>query len=314
MNSRPHPDAPALSLRDVTKTFPSRGGTVHAVRGITLDVRRGEVLALLGPNGAGKTTLLDMVLGFTAPTSGTVEVLGMNAESAVRAGHISAVLQTGGLLPDLTVRHTVAMIAKVQAHPLPVEETLRRAGALEFADRRVSKCSGGQQQRLRFALALLTDPDILILDEPTAGMDVTARREFWATMHERAAEGRTVIFATHYLEEAQDFAERIVLVADGRIVADGPVAEIQSTIATKTIRFTPPADFSADAALAVVSATLGRPIDGRHSVDQGRHTIVTADADPVALHLLGTVGATDVDITPAGLDEAFIALTSREGN
>ena len=204
-----------------------------------LAVHRGEVVALLGPNGAGKTTTLDMVLGLAVPSAGTVTVLGAAARAAVRAGRVSAVLQTGGLLGDLTVRETVRFVASTFTATgratAPVDDVLERAGVARLGDRLVARCSGGEQQRLRFALALLPDPDLLVLDEPTAGMDVDARREFWATMHAEAARGRTVVFATHYLEEADSFARRIVLMADGRVVADGSVEEVRARATGRTV-------------------------------------------------------------------------------
>ena len=168
--------APAVELRSLVKTFPPAAGRttreVRAVDGVDLRIEPGEVVAFLGPNGAGKTTTLDMVLGLTEPTTGTARVFGRRPREAVIAGHVSAVLQTGGLLRDLTVRETVRMIASTYAASTPVDEVIDRAGLRALADRRVSKCSGGEQQRLRFALALLPDPRLLVLDEPTAGMDV----------------------------------------------------------------------------------------------------------------------------------------------
>ena len=229
--------APAVELRDLRKTFKGTGKgakgkpgshTVTAVDGLDLTIEPGEVVAFLGPNGAGKTTTLDMVLGLTEPTSGTARTYGEDPRRAVAAGRVSAVLQSGGLLPDLTVRETVQLIASTFPQHESVDSVLQRAGLSGLAGRRVSKCSGGEQQRLRFAMALLPSPDLLVLDEPTAGMDVTARRDFWSTMHADADAGRTVVFATHYLEEAEDFARRIVLVAGGRVVADGTTAELRA--------------------------------------------------------------------------------------
>ncbi len=163
-------DAAAIELRDVVKSFRPRGGDeVHAVDHLDLTVQRGEVVALLGPNGAGKTTTLDMVLGFTEPTEGVVTVFGKPPRHAIAAGQVSAVLQTGGLLRDLTVRETVEMIASTFPTHRDVDEVIERAGVTTIAGRMVSKCSGGEQQRLRFALALLPDPDLIVLDEPTAG-------------------------------------------------------------------------------------------------------------------------------------------------
>ena len=196
-------NAPALATRGLTRRF----GPVRAVDGVDLTVPVGEVLALLGPNGAGKTTLLDMALGFSPPSDGTVRVLGSDPVAAVRQGRVGAVLQTGGLLEDLSVRETVAMVAGCHRRHIGVPAALERAGLTGLAGRRVKKCSGGERQRLRFALALLTDPELLILDEPTAGMDVRARHDFWDTMHAEADRGRTIVFATHFLPEAEDFAD-----------------------------------------------------------------------------------------------------------
>src|SRR5690606_24956489 len=215
---------PAIALRRAVKEFRTGGSTFRAVDGVDLSIPRGEIVALLGPNGAGKTTTLDMVLGLTNPSAGEVTVFGEAPRRAVRAGRVSAVLQTGGLLRDLSVRETVTLVASTFRDPLPVDAVMDRANIASIARRKVSKCSGGEQQRLRFALALLPDPSLLVLDEPTAGMDVTARAEFWETMREDARAGRTVVFATHYLEEADAFAQRIVMMASGRVVADGTTA------------------------------------------------------------------------------------------
>ena len=281
---------------------------MRAVDGIDLTIDRGEVVAFLGPNGAGKTTTLDMVLGLTDPTSGTVRVFGRGAREAVVAGEVSAVLQTGGLLRDLTVRETVRMIASTYAAHSPVDEVIERAGLSAIANRRVSKASGGEQQRLRFALALLPDPRLLVLDEPTAGMDVTARRDFWDTMHADANSGRTVVFATHYLEEADAFADRIVLVAGGRIVADGTTAEIKARASGRTVSATLP---TAGAAEAIARL---RACEGVRTVEErGARLVVSAvDSDAVARLLLNELGGTDLEIVTAGLEEAFMALTGAD--
>src|SRR6478672_9580690 len=221
-------------LAGLTKSF----GAVRAVRGIDLTIQPGEVVAFLGPNGAGKTTTVDMVLGLSRPDEGTVRVHGMEPGIAVRRGLVAAVMQTGGLLKDLTVEETLRLTASLFADTRPVGEVLERAGIADIADRRVGKCSGGQQQRLRFAMALLPDPELLILDEPTTGMDVTGRRDFWNAIHEDAARGRTVVFATHYLEEADAYADRIVLVSHGKVVADGTASEVKSLVSGRTIRAT----------------------------------------------------------------------------
>lgn len=297
---------PAVSLRRVVKEFRS-GGVFRAVDGIDLDIRQGEIVALLGPNGAGKTTTLDMVLGLTRPTEGDVSVFGQEPRASVAAGRVSAVLQSGGLLRDLTVRETVTLVASTFADPVPVDEAIARAGLGAIADRRVSKCSGGEQQRLRFALALLPDPDLLILDEPTAGMDVSARREFWDTMREDARAGRTIIFATHYLEEADAFAQRIVMVAGGRVVADGTPAEIRATATGR--RLTAYVDASRQDEVAAVLRSL--PGVSEVTADGGRLLVHTVDSDAVARALLGELGAHDLEITAGTLDDAFRTLTEK---
>ncbi len=197
-------------------------GRVRAVRSADLVIAPGETVALLGPNGAGKTTTLDMVLGLTRPDSGSVSVFGMPPARAAKKGVIGGMLQTGSPVDYLSVRELLAMVASLYPRPLQVEEVLRLTGAAEFAGRRTNRLSGGQVQRVRFGVALVANADLLVLDEPTAAIDVKGRREFWAAMRQVAAAGKTVIFATHYLEEADAYADRIVLMARGRIVADGP--------------------------------------------------------------------------------------------
>ena len=221
----------AIDLRGVHKHF----GKVRAVRGIDLAIAPGEIVALLGPNGAGKTTTIDMILGLSQPTDGQVAVYGTHPRQAIERGLVSAVMQTGGLLKDLTVAETARYTASLFASSRPVEEVLRRAGISHIADRRVGKCSGGEQQRLRFAMALLPNPELLILDEPTTGMDVEGRRDFWAAIRKDAEIGRTVLFATHYLEEADAYADRIVLLRQGEIVADGSGAEVKALASGRTV-------------------------------------------------------------------------------
>lgn len=302
----PHPSpadptagSPAVDVSGVHKGFGRGEQRVRAVDGVSVLIERGEVVALLGPNGAGKTTLLDMVLGFTDPDDGTVRTLGAAPRESVRAGRIGAVLQTGGLLDDLSVRETVAMVATLHRDPLPVDEALRRAGATGFARRKVSKCSGGEQQRLRFALALLPEPDLLVLDEPTAGMDVGARREFWAAMHAEAERGRTVVFATHYLDEAEEFAARTVVLKGGRVVADAPTAEVQALAGHRVVSFR----WEGPGPVVVPGATALEPAGGRRR-------LTGPDTDAIARHLLTTTGASELEITHAGLEEAFLGLTA----
>lgn len=288
---------PAVRLAGVTKAF----GSVQAVCGIDLDLQPGEIVAFLGPNGAGKTSTIDMILGLSRPTTGTVEVLGLEPRKAIARGLVSAVMQTGGLLKDLTVRETVDYTASLFADTRPAGEVLERAGISGIADRKVAKCSGGEQQRLRFAMALLSDPALLLLDEPTTGMDVEGRRAFWGAIRADAAHGRTVLFATHYLEEADQYADRIVLVSRGRIVADGTGPQIRALASGRTLRvLLPDADTRAIAALGGVEE-----VDVRGEVV----TIRAKDSDTVARYLLTETAARDVEITSMGLEDAFLSLT-----
>ncbi len=292
--------ANAVDLHGVHKSF----GSVHAVRGIDLRVQPGEIVAFLGPNGAGKTTTIDMILGLSSPDEGGVHVFDMTPRQAIAKGLVAAVLQTGGLLGDYTVRETVQLTGSLFAHSRPADEVLKRAGIADIADRQVKKCSGGEKQRLRFAMALLSDPELIILDEPTTGMDVTGRRDFWAAIREDAGRGRTVMFATHYLEEADAYADRVVLVREGEIVADGSAAEVKAMTAGRLIRCRLP--HPDEAAL--------HGIPGADTVEiRGENVLISSrDSDQVARHLLTNTAAHDVEIVARGLEEAFIALTGTD--
>jgi ABC-2 type transport system ATP-binding protein len=288
----------AVSLRGLHKSF----GAVEAVKGLNLDIAPGEIVAFLGPNGAGKTSTIDMTLGLSRPTSGSVAVFGMDPRKAISHGLVAAVMQTGGLLKDLTVGETALFTASLFTHSRPVAEVLDRAGISAIADRRVGKCSGGEQQRLRFALALLPDPELLILDEPTTGMDVEGRRGFWSAIRQDAQKGRTIVFATHYLEEADAYADRIILIRRGQIVADGTSAQIKALAAGRTVRST-----WAGADVPGLQA-----IPGVEGVELRGDTVLvhTSDSDRLARHLLTQTDAHDLEITSRGLEDAFVALTA----
>ena len=294
----------AVRLTDLHKSF----GEVTAVDGVDLTIRPGEVVALLGPNGAGKTTTIDMVLGLSRPTSGDARVFGMSPRQAVDRGLVAAVMQTAGLLPDITVRETVQLTASLFSHRIDAEEAMLRAGVTDFASRIVKKCSGGQQQRLRFAMALVSDPALLILDEPTTGMDVEGRRSFWEAIHADAERGRTIVFATHYLEEADAFADRIVLMRHGRIIADGTAAEIRASVSGRSLRATLTCTPEQLHSALTDLQTRGRI----HDIEILGNTLAlsSTDTDAVAALLLSDHLAKDLEITSRGLEDAFMALTS----
>jgi ABC-2 type transport system ATP-binding protein len=291
-----------IALRGLVKSFAGPDGPIRAVRGIDVSIAAGETVALLGPNGAGKSTTIDMLLGLLAPDAGTVSVFGSSPNEAVDRGAVGAMLQTGALIKDLSVRELVTMIASLYPAPLDVRETLELTGASAYADQRTNKLSGGQTQRVRSAVALVSDPELLVLDEPTAAMDVEGRHSFWMTMREFAARGKTILFATHYLEEADAYADRAVLMAHGRIVADGPTNEIKAMVGTRTIRATlPGVDTDALAALPGVNGVERR---GEAA------TLVCADSDVAIRALLGAYpDARDIEIVAAGLEQAFLELT-----
>ena len=295
---------PAVRLAGVTKDF----GDVHAVRGLDLEIHAGETVAFLGPNGAGKTSTIDMVLGLSEPTTGSVEVFGLPPREAIARGLVAAVMQTGGLLKDLTVAETVRYTASLFVDTRPVAEVLASAGITDLARRRVGACSGGEQQRLRFAMALLSDPALLLLDEPTTGMDVSGRRDFWSAIRTDAQRGRAVLFATHYLEEADQYADRVVLVAQGRVVADGTGSQIKALASGRTVRATVlETDPVRERERLAELAALG----GVDSVERrGDQLLVhAADSDAVARFLLTRTDAHDLEVTARGLEEAFLSLT-----
>ncbi|WP_086824547.1 ABC transporter ATP-binding protein [Allokutzneria sp. NRRL B-24872] len=282
-------------------------GAVRAVDGIDLSIAPGEVVALLGPNGAGKSTAVDMILGLTKPDHGEVTIFGKSPKEAVSHGTIGAMLQSGALLDDATVGEMVGMVASLHRKPMPVKEALRRAGIADLVKRRSTRLSGGQKQRVRYAVALVSDPDLLILDEPTAAMDVGTRREFWHSMQEFTAAGRTVVFATHYLEEAEEFADRVIFMKAGKIVADGSVAEVQALAAGRTLHAKIPG-----ATQAEIEALPGvADVDVRHD----KVVIVSSSSDTTLRALLARFpNARDIEIAGVSLDEAFITLTSNLNN
>jgi ABC-2 type transport system ATP-binding protein len=292
---------PAIEAHALSKRY----GAIEAVRGVDIDVAVGETVALLGPNGAGKSTTIDMILGLSNPDAGGVTVLGGPPSAAIDAGSVGAMLQTGALIRDLSVRELIAMVASLYPDPLAVEDALELTGLSEIAAQRTQKLSGGQAQRVRFAVALVSNPLLLVLDEPTVAMDVEGRHSFWTTMRELAGRGKTILFATHYLEEADAYADRAVLMAHGRIVADGPTNEIKAMVGTRTIRATlPGADLQALAGLPGVSSAERR----------GEAVLLSCEDSDAAIRALleDFPNARDIEIAAAGLEQAFLELTAAE--
>ncbi|MET9143637.1 ABC transporter ATP-binding protein [Streptomyces sp. NPDC004042] len=291
----------AVSFTGAVKTY----GAVRAVDGVDLEIGRGETVALLGRNGAGKSTAISLLLGLVAPDAGAVELFGGVPEQAVRAGRVGAMLQEARAVPRVTVGELVGFVARRYPEPLPLARVLELAGIAELAGRRVDRLSGGQTQRVRFAMALAGNPALLVLDEPTAALDVEARHAFWEAMRAYARGGRTVLFSTHYLEEADAYADRILVLDRGRIVADGTGEELRQAAGGGLVAF----DLAGrgTAGLELLPGVRSLEVRG----DRARLRTDDADATVVALAGLGAIRG--LEVAPASLDEAFLALTGAAG-
>ncbi len=291
---------PVLELRGVTKRY----GAVEALRGVDLEVRRGEVVAILGPNGAGKTTAISILLGLRQPTAGTVRVLGDPPDDPAVRARVGAMLQESGVPGTLTVAELVDLFRGYYPAPRPRAGLLAAAGLADVADRRVRTLSGGQRQRLYVALALAGDPEIVFLDEPTTGMDVESRRRFWDVIGALAAEGATVLFATHLLEEADALATRIVVVDRGLIVRDGTPAEVKARAGGATIHL------RADVEPEVLAAWPGVLRVGRSGA---RLEIVAREPQEVLRRLFADgIHVEEISVEEHALETAFLDLTSQE--
>lgn len=291
------PQDSVVRLAGLTKEF----GSLRAVDHLSLEIRRGETVALLGPNGAGKTTTISMLLGLLAPDGGTATVLGMPPTEAIQHARIGAMLQEGSLMPGVRVGELLDYALGLSPSAMSRQKVIETARLAGLERRRVDRLSGGQTQRVRFALAIASDPEVLVLDEPTAAMDVEARHEFWASMHEYASTGRTVLFATHYLEEAEAFASRVVIIAAGRIVADGTVAELKKQGGLQTVRFTSTEN----------DAQVLRALAGVHQAGTFHEqvTLKTEDADATVRELVsGGIAWKDLEVHSASLEDVFMAL------
>ena len=292
-----HSNLVVASLEGVNKNY----GDIRALRGVNFRVSAGEVVALLGPNGAGKTTAVKLLLGLLPPNSGRARVFGgdpANPENRMRTG---AMLQVGRVPETLRVREHIDLFSSYYPKPMPAAEVLAAAGLEKVADRKFGDLSGGQRQRVLFALAICGDPDLLFLDEPTVGLDVEARRMLWDEIRRMVARGKTVLLTTHYLQEADELADRVAVINQGEIVAEGTPAEIKAKTAGKRIRCVTSLD------LRVL-----RQLPGVTEVKEDREAVElqAIEAEPVVRELLARdERLSGLEITSAGLEEAFLALT-----
>ena len=291
---------PAVELIDVHKKF----GDVEAVRGVSLRIEQGDVVAILGPNGAGKTTTINLMLGLRRPTTGSACLFGMAPEDRRARSRCGVMLQESGVPAQLKVRELVDLFASYYPRALSIERAIAMAGLTEQAGVQAGKLSGGQRQRLYFALAVCGDPDVAFLDEPTVGMDVEARRAFHDTIREFSADGKTIVLTTHYLEEADELAERIVVIDRGVVIADASPAEIKSRVAGKRISFRTSDQLNG-------SYLAGLDVAGVAN-EGGRVRILSNQPEEVLwrLHQRG-VRISDLEVGGADLEDAFVTLTTR---
>ncbi|MEU8550610.1 ABC transporter ATP-binding protein [Streptomyces roseoverticillatus] len=291
--------APVVSFENVSKSY----GTVRAVADLDLQLYPGETVALLGPNGAGKSSTLDLLLGLRNPDAGRVQLFGTSPQQAIAQGKVGAMLQSGGLMEDVSVRELVKLGCDLHPRRYPVDQVLAAADLTEIADRKVNKLSGGQEQRVRFALATAGANELIVLDEPTTGMDVSARQAFWGVMREQAQNGRAILFATHYLEEADAIADRVIVLHRGRVLADGSAAEIKAKAGARRIVFDLDGHIG-EAALRELPFLSSLEISGRTVRIQSHD----ADATVHALYGLGLYPR-NLEVAGLGLEQAFIAIT-----
>lgn len=298
------PAAAAVSFRDVTHRY----GPHLALDGLTVEISRGQTVALLGPNGAGKSTTVSLLLGLIGVQGGKVELLGTTPREAVRQGRVGAMLQIGsgsGLPPNVRVASALRLVHRLYPNPAPLEETIDAAGIRHLVDRQTNRLSGGQAQLVRFAVAIAGNPELLVLDEPTAAMDVAGQRSFWDMIRHFGLKGRTTVFATHHLREADEIADRIVVINHGRVVADGPGASLKARVAGRWLRFSCPRP----------DATVLDALEGVTDVEvRGVHVwLHSLDSDATVRDLVHRhVPFHHLEVVGADLQQAFVALT--EGN
>jgi len=289
------------TTRNLAKSY----GAIVALRNLNLDVRAGELLALLGPNGAGKTTLVRILLGLARPDSGSVAVFGDDPHQGHVQPRLGAMLQVGRVPETLRVREHIDLFSSYYPRPLPQQETFQIAGIEDIKNRPFGELSGGQKQRVLFGIAICGNPDLLFLDEPTVGLDVEARRLMWSQIRTLIARGKTVLLTTHYLNEADALADRILVLDKGAIVAEGTPSEIKARAMGKQIRCTSRLSLEE---VRQIPGVLGA------KADRNAFELQVNAAEPVVRELLQRdPWLADLEVTNAGLEEAFLALT-QNGN
>jgi ABC-2 type transport system ATP-binding protein len=288
----------AIELNNVSKIYQGK----KAVDNLSLKVEKGTVIALLGPNGAGKTTTISMILGLKQPTSGTIKLLGGSPKDISVRNRIGAMLQEVSVIDNLKVAETIELFRNYYSNPLSLQELLRISGLEKEKDKMAASLSGGQQRRLGFALAASGDPEVIFLDEPTVGMDVTSRQMFWDTIRSMADKGRTVVLTTHYLEEADSLADRIVVINQGKVVADGSPSQIKAETTGRVISFTAGASVTSEQLLAL-PGVIDVEWNGRRVKLQSR------DTDQLIVTLIEQrIDMKDIEIQSGGLEDAFQAI------
>jgi len=293
-------DRPVAELRRAVKRY----GAVTALAGIDFEVRPGEVVALLGPNGAGKTTAVQLLLGLARPNAGEARLFGVEPRRAEARMRTGAMLQISKVPETLKVREHIHLVSSYYPHPLPEREVMAAAGLDGIEGRLFGKLSGGQRQRVLFALALCGDPDLMFLDEPTVGLDVEARRAFWTVIAEKARQGRSVLLTTHYLEEADALADRIVMIGRGRVIAEGTPAEIKSRVVGRKIRCRTALPLAEIAALPGV-----RDVRRQDELTE----VFAAEAERTVFELLSRdPSLSALEVRGADLEEAFLTLTNTD--
>ncbi len=294
----------AIRAEGITKSY----GNVRALVGFDIEVATGEVVALLGPNGAGKTTAVEILEGYRRPDSGTVEVFGSNPvdAGATLKQRIGIVLQEAGLEDELTVRESIEYLRPAYEHPRNADELITLVGLETKAEERIKRLSGGQKRRLDLALALTGSPELLFLDEPTTGFDPAARRDAWTMIEGLTKAGTTVLLTTHYLEEAQALADRVIVIAGGRVLAEGPPASLGNRMtAAATIRFrlSEPAQ---QAILGVVADPDGSVTISTHQPTSELHRLT-------GLALDNDIDLQALEVSRPSLEDAYLELIGHHG-